>query len=81
VITHFPDRKDKVLNRIRAMRDGKLYNSKWGERMRGDGIFADQIEALFDATCRKLGLNEGKTPLSAEHFKRPNTTGQLALFE
>jgi DNA repair photolyase len=81
VITHFPDRKDKVLNRIRAMRDGKLYNSKWGERMRGDGIFADQIEALFDATCRKLGLNASRAELSTEHFKRPNVTGQLAFFE
>jgi DNA repair photolyase len=74
---HFPDRKDKVLNRVRAMRGGDLYQSKWGERMRGDGIFADQIEALFDATCRKLGFNEERKRLSTEHFRRPGE--QLAL--
>ncbi|HST61668.1 MAG TPA: PA0069 family radical SAM protein, partial [Longimicrobium sp.] len=34
--THFPDRKDKVLNRIREMRGGKLYDSEWGTRMRGE---------------------------------------------
>jgi len=33
--THFPDRRDKVLNQIKAMRGGKMYNSQWGTRMRG----------------------------------------------
>ena len=74
---HFPDRKEKVLNRIRSMRDGQLYQSKWGMRQRGDGIFADQVEALFDLTCRKLGLNQDRTELSTEHFRRPGD--QLAL--
>ena len=74
---NFPERKDKVLNRIRSLRDGQLYQSKWGTRMRGDGIFADQIEALFDTTCRKLGLNLDRSPLSTEHFRRPGE--QLAL--
>ena len=75
---HFPDRKEKVLNRVREMREGELYNSKWGTRMRGDGIFADQIEALFDASCRKYGLNEDRRKrLSTEHFRRPGE--QLTL--
>jgi DNA repair photolyase len=74
---HFPDRKEKVLNRIRSMRDGQLYQSKWGMRQRGDGIFAEQVEALFDMTCRKLGLNQERTELSTEHFRRPGE--QLAL--
>ncbi len=68
---HFPDRRDKVLNRIRSLRGGELYQSKFGERMRGEGIFADQIEMLFDATCRKLGLNAERKKLSIEHFRRP----------
>src|SRR5205814_4259771 len=37
--THFPDSRDKVLNRLRAMRSGKLYESAFGKRMRGEGIF------------------------------------------
>lgn len=77
---HFPDRREKVLNRIRSMREGRLYESKWGVRMRGDGLFADQIEALFDATCRKLGLNGERRRLSTEHFRRvSDPSGQLTL--
>jgi DNA repair photolyase len=37
---HFPDGKEKVLNRIRALRGGKLNNAEFGSRMKGDGIFA-----------------------------------------
>jgi len=36
---HFPDKKEKVLGRIRGMRHGKLYESGFGQRMRGDGPF------------------------------------------
>jgi DNA repair photolyase len=42
---HFPDRKEKVLNRVRGMRGGKLYDSTWGVRGRGTGEMADQIGA------------------------------------
>lgn len=56
---HFPERKEKVLNRIRSMRGGKLNDSRFGSRMRGEGIFADQISQLFDISCRRAGL-EGK---------------------
>jgi DNA repair photolyase len=68
--SHFPGQKDKVLNRIRAVRDGKLYNSQFGQRMRGEGIFADQMDTLFDVACRKHGL-AGKLPeLSTASFRR-----------
>jgi DNA repair photolyase len=67
---HFPDRKEKVLNRVRHLRGGKLYDAKWGVRGRGEGIFADQIEQMFDVTCRKLGLNEDDSELSTDAFRR-----------
>ncbi|MGZ5474741.1 MAG: PA0069 family radical SAM protein [Thermoanaerobaculia bacterium] len=75
---HFPDRKEKVLNRVRELRDGKLYDAKWGVRGRGTGIFADQMEALFDVTCRKVGLNEDDRELSTAAFRR--RTAQASLF-
>ena len=75
---HFPDRKEKVLNRVRELRDGKLYDAKWGVRGRGTGIFADQMEALFDVSCRKAGLNESREELSVEHFRR--RLAQSSLF-
>ncbi len=68
---HFPDRKDKVLNRIRDLRGGKLYDAQWGVRGRGTGIFAEQIRALFDVTCRRVGLNEEHYALSTAAFRKP----------
>jgi DNA repair photolyase len=77
--THFPDRKEKVLNRIRGLRDGKLNSSQFGSRMRGEGIFADQIASLFAVSCRKAGLNEHNIELSTTAFRRPDGA-QLCLF-
>jgi len=78
--THFPDRKEKVLHRLRAMRGGKLYDSKFGERMRGGGIFAEQIDQLFDVARRKVGIAERGGELSAAAFRRPGGA-QMQLFE
>ncbi len=76
--THFPERKDKVLNRLRAVRDGKLYRSAFGQRMRGEGIFADQVESLFDVACRKHGLGGRLPELSSGAFRRAGNE-QLSL--
>jgi DNA repair photolyase len=79
---HFPDRKDKVLNRVRSMRGGKLYDSKWGERGRGTGEFADQIGALFRAARRRAGYaEEMRPPLNSAAFRRPHPGGQLGFFD
>jgi DNA repair photolyase len=78
--THFPDRKEKVLNRLRALRGGKLYDSQFGKRMRGEGIFADQIDQLFDVARRKVGIGERGGNLSTASFRRP-AGAQLQLFE
>lgn len=76
---HFPEKKDKVLNRIRSIRGGKLNQAQFGVRMRGNGIFADQIDALFDVAVRKAGI-EGNSPnLSVAAFRRP-AGAQLSLF-
>jgi DNA repair photolyase len=75
---HYPDRKEKVLNRIKDLRDGKMYDPRWGKRQSGEGIFADQIRNLFDVGCRKAKLNEKSFSLSAAHFHRP--TAQASLF-
>lgn len=75
---HFPDRKDKVLNRLRSMRDGKLNDSAFGSRMRGDGPFADSIHQMFDLHRRRAGLTQRLT-MSKVAFRRPGS--QMALFE
>jgi len=78
---HFPDRKDKVLNRIREIRGGKLNDPNFGTRMQGQGIFAEQMRILFDAAARKAGLDKKLPELTTEHFRRPHDKrGQMGLF-
>lgn len=75
---HFPDRKEKVLGRIRHLRGGdRLNKSEWHTRMTGDGIFAEQIAALFDVGRRRAGIGE-RTKLSTASFRRLQE--QLNLF-
>jgi DNA repair photolyase len=75
---HAPGHKDKVLSRIRSMRHGKLYDSKWGERMKGDGFFAEQIKTLFDLGYRKAGFSGDFPHQDPSAFRVP--TNQLSLF-
>src|SRR6185436_15771048 len=37
---HAPAKKARVVDRLRALHGGKLYDSTWGTRTRGTGIFA-----------------------------------------
>ncbi len=73
-----PGKKDKVLNRIRAIRGGKLNDPRFGARMRGEGIFADQISQMFHVARRKVGLPDDGPELSTAAFRRPEGA-QLAL--
>ncbi len=74
---HFPDRKEKVLGRIRHLRGGERLNDpRFKSRMRGEGIFAEQIRALFEAGCKRAGIGE-RPSLSTAAFRRPNE--QLSL--
>ncbi|SFU53279.1 PA0069 family radical SAM protein [Nitrosospira multiformis] len=54
---HFPDRAARVMNRVRDIRSGKDYDSSFGKRMRGEGIWADLIRQRFDKTVKRLGLS------------------------
>ena len=69
--THFPERVEMVLNRVRSLRHGELNVSTWGERFRGAGIFADEIARLFDVSARRAGLHRERLPLSTAAFRRP----------
>ena len=74
-----PERKEKVLNRIRQIRGGRLNDPRFVSRMKGEGVFAEQIAAIFSLACRKAGI-EGRGPnLSTAAFRRP-PGAQLSLF-
>ncbi len=76
---HYPDRKDKVLERIRSMRGGRLNDSRFGHRMGGEGHHAEMIARLFRSASRRAGLNQRPWPVSAAAFRRPGPE-QLTLF-
>ncbi len=78
---HFPDRKEKVLNRIRDMRGGELNETRFGKRMRGEGIWAEQLRSVFELHRRRLGLDRRTVRLSTASFRPPRPAGQLALFD
>ena len=77
--THFPDRKNRVLNRLRDMHNGELNDNRFGKRMSGEGHYADYINAMFDMAKKRYGLKGRSKPLSSEHF-RTNGSQQLSLF-
>ncbi len=65
-----PDRADKVLNRVKELRGGALYDARFGARGRGVGPWAEQLRSIFRVQAERLGL--GRSPrLSAESFRRP----------
>jgi len=74
---HFPERKEKVLGRIRNLRGDRLNNPKWHIRMTGEGIFAEQIASLFKVGCHRAGIGN-RPKLSTAAFLRAKE--QLNLF-
>lgn len=68
---HAPEKKEKVLNRIRAVRGGKLNDPRFASRMRGEGIFAEQISQLLAVARRKAGMPERGPELSTASFRCP----------
>ncbi len=76
---HFPDRKEKVLNRIRDMRGGRLNDPRMGSRMRGQGPMAEQVRELFRVARQRAGLAGESPKLSVKAFRRPGDVEQLRL--
>jgi DNA repair photolyase len=68
--TNRPDRKDRVLNSIRAIKNGQLNISDFGARMRGTGPQAEHVKSLFKIFSEKYGLNKESVSLSSEHFRK-----------
>jgi DNA repair photolyase len=76
---HYPDRQARVLHRIRETRAGHLSDSIFGRRQRGQGVYAEQIAALFAASARRAGLDRPLPALETRSFRRPGVATQLPL--
>jgi DNA repair photolyase len=92
---HFPDRAQRVMNRVRDMRGGKEYDASFGKRMHGEGVWADLIRQRFEKAAQRLGVGARAREfhsLDASRFRRPvvvaarpagkaaNRNGQIDLF-
>lgn len=79
--TTFPDRAARVLGRVRELHGGKDYDSAFGARMRGQGLWAELIHRRADLARKRLGLGDGLPPLRCDLFAPPPRAGdQLSLF-
>ncbi len=66
----YPLKASKVINRIKQVRDGELSCSVFGERLKGTGTIARNIEQLFAVSCRKHSLDTVKVELNVTRFRR-----------
>lgn len=79
LVRNFPDRREKILGRIREIRGGKLNDPRFGTRMKGEGFYADHVSKLFAVSVRKAGMERRHSPLSVAAFRVPGS--QPSLFE
>jgi DNA repair photolyase len=71
---HFPDRAQRVLNRMKDMHAGKEYDSDFGKRMSGEGVWADLIRQRFTKAVKRLGMdgfNGRFSKMDGAQFRRP----------
>jgi DNA repair photolyase len=71
-----PDRAKRVLSLMRSTHGGKLYDSKWGERMTGEGPYAWMIGRRFEMAAERLGMNQASVELRTDLFTPPSRPGQ-----
>lgn len=76
---NYPEKKNKILGRVREIRGGKLNDPNFTSRMRGEGIYAEQMAKLFQLARKKSGITKRWPKLTTEHFRRPGLD-QLKLF-
>jgi len=70
---HYPDRAAHVMSLINQSRGGKDYQSQFGTRMVGTGVFAQLLRRRFELAKRKLALEdgEGRHDLRTDLFRPP----------
>ena len=81
LLEHHPDKMRHVLTLVRSVREGKLYDAKFGKRMTGTGPYAWMIGRRVEIAAAKLGYSKTRAKLRTDLFQRPARAGeQLALF-
>jgi DNA repair photolyase len=68
---HFPQRAERVMARVREMRGGKDNDPRFGNRMKGEGVWAQLLQQRFHKACARLGLNRQRVELDLTRFVPP----------
>ena len=76
---NFPDRADKVWHMIEYGHGGKVNDSRWGVRMRGEGPIADLVKQQFKKYNVLYHLNDERWELDTTQFRRPGEQMQLFI--
>ena len=74
---NFPDRADKVWHMIEDSHDGKVNDSEWGRRMRGEGNIAQMVAMQYKKYGKLYGMNAERWELDGRNFRRPGEQGKL----
>ncbi len=78
---HFPQRKERVMARVREMHGGRDYDPEFGKRMTGTGTYAQLLQQRYRKACKRLGLATKLAPLRSDLFRVPVEKGdQMCLF-
>lgn len=74
-----PGQADKIWHQISECHNGKVNDSRWGTRMKGEGKFATLIQDQFQRYCQKYQLNKESAILNTQDFRKAFQP-QLSLF-
>lgn len=83
LLQHYPMRAEHVMSLIRQMRGGHEYDSRFGVRQNGEGMFAQLIAKRFKLACQRFHLNEEREELDSSRFHPPppaRASTQMELF-
>ncbi len=74
---NFPNQADKVWHLIEQSHDGKVNDSRWGVRMRGEGSIADMVAQTYKKYGKLYKMNAEEWSLNTKLFRRPGQQGRL----
>ncbi len=80
VTKNFPDRADKVINQLKDMHGGKISDSRFGTRMKGEGNFSLNLKRQYEVARNKFFTNHDFPKLRTDLFLRKPKNGQLTMF-
>jgi DNA repair photolyase len=74
---NFPNHAEKVWNLIEQSHNGKVNDSRWGIRMRGEGNMAGMVAQQYKKYGKLYNMNAEEWSLNTNLFQRPGQQGSL----